>query len=145
LQYIAAMSAGCPQISSDRPSKPPAQRRAARPIALQLPGLDGRSRETRLIRQIHADLIAHVGGKPSVTQAAIIDQLVQLRVRIATMDREFAETGDTTGHDTKTYLAWANSYARLLRHQGLKGVAERPPSLADHLAARTAPVRGAKP
>ncbi len=106
---------------------------------MQLPGLDGRSRETRLIRQLHAELIRHVGGKPSVTQAAIIDQLVQLRVRIATMDRAFAETGDTTGHDTKTYLAWANSYARLLRHLGLKGVAERPPSLADHLRARSSP------
>jgi hypothetical protein len=78
-----------------------------------------------------------------VTQAAIIDQLVQLRVRIATMDREFAETGDMSAHASKTYLAWANSYARLLRHLGLKGVAERPPSLADHLAARTGQARGA--
>ncbi len=95
------------------------------------------------MRQLRAELVAHIGGRPSATQAALIDQITQLRLRIATMDRAFAETAAMTEHDSRTYLAWANAYARLLRHLGLKGVSERPPSLADHLAARTGQGRGA--
>jgi hypothetical protein len=105
--------------------------------------LDGRTREARLMRELRAELVSHVGGKPSATQMALIDQATQLRLRLATMDRDFAETGDMTGHDSRTYLAWSNSYARLLRHLGLKGVGERPPSLADHIAARAGQARGA--
>jgi hypothetical protein len=97
--------------------------------------VDGRTREARLMRETRAELTAHVGGKPSATQRALIEQLVQLRLRIATMDRRFAETGETTAHDSRTYLAWANSYSRLLRQLGLKGAAERPPTLAEVIAA----------
>ncbi len=99
--------------------------------ATALAKLDGRTREARLMGAVRDELIAHVGNRPSATQAAMIQQAVQLRLRLATMDRKFAETGAMTEHDSRTYLAWANSYTRLLKQLGMKGAPERAPSLAD--------------
>ena len=100
-----------------------------------------RTREGRLLKRMRVELIAHVGGKPSATQRAMIDQCAQLRLRLAVMDRAFAQSGGAmTAHDTRTYLAWANSYSRLLRQLGLQGVAERAPTLAEILATPAASV-----
>jgi hypothetical protein len=96
--------------------------------------MDQRTKEARLMRETRAELTAHVGGKPSATQRALIEQAVQLRLRIATMDRRFATSIEMTQHDSRTYLAWSNSYSRLLRQLGLKATAERPPTLAEILA-----------
>jgi hypothetical protein len=106
--------------------------------------LDQRTKEARLIREARAELLVHVGGKPSATQRALIEQLLQIKLRLAVMDRKFAKTGAQTDHDSRTYLAWANSYARLLRQLGLNGVpAERSPSLSEIVAsaAATKPTR----
>jgi hypothetical protein len=103
----------------------------------RLEKLDGRTREAKLLRATRNELIAHLGGKPSATQLALVEQAAQLRLRIATMDRKFAQTGEMTFHDSRCYLAWANSHSRLLRQLGMKGVAEAPPSLGDYLAARS--------
>ena len=100
--------------------------------------LDQRTKEARLIRETRAELLAHVGGKPSATERALIEQLAQIHLRLAMMDRKFAETGAQTDHDSRTYLAWANSYARLLRQLGFQGPKDHPPGLADYLAARPA-------
>jgi hypothetical protein len=97
--------------------------------------LDGRTREARLLHVARAELVAHVGGTPSATQRALIEQIIQLRLRLATMDRKFAETGAQTDHDSRTYLAWANSHARLLRQLGLKGTT---PTQTETLAQRLA-------
>jgi hypothetical protein len=115
----------------------------SRPKALAK--LDGRRREARLMSEARAELTAHVGGAPSATQRALIEQCAQLRLRLACMDRRFAEAGTFTEHDSKTYLAWSNSYSRTLRQLGMKGAAERGPTLAEIMAAappsrvRTAP------
>lgn len=62
------------------------------------------------------------------------------------MDRNFAKSQQMTEHDSRTYLAWSNSYSRLLRQLGLKGAAERAPSLADLLANSAAErVKAAQP
>ena len=90
------------------------------------------------MRETRAALVAHVGGTPSATQNALIERAVQLTLRVAAMDRKFTETGTMTEHDTRTYLAWSNSLARALRDLGMKGAASKPPSLAEHLAARQA-------
>ena len=99
---------------------------------------DQRTREARLLREARAELTAHVGGNPSATQRALIDQAAQLRLRLACMDRKFAESGTFTEHDSRTYLAWSNSYTRTLLRLGVTGAAERPLSLADALAAAAA-------
>ena len=61
------------------------------------------------MRETRAALVAHVGGKPSAVQAAMIERACQLTLRIVAMDRKFAETGAQTDHDSRTYLAWSNS------------------------------------
>lgn len=90
--------------------------------------MDLRTRAARLMKAARAELVAHVGGAPSATQAAIIEQLVQLRLRLATMDRKFAEIGEMMSHESRTYLALGNSYSRLLRQLGLKGSGEPLPA-----------------
>jgi hypothetical protein len=97
--------------------------------------LDRRTRESRLLCETRAELIRHVGNNPSAVQLALIEQAAQLRLRLACMDRRFAEAGMFTEHDSRVYLAWSNSYTRALRVLGLKGAPERPMSLAEHLQA----------
>jgi hypothetical protein len=100
--------------------------------------LDGRTREGRLVRDTRAQFVAHLGGNPSATQRAMIERAVQLTLRIAAMDRKFAEDGKMTEHDTRTYLAWSGSLSRAVRDLGIKSVGQKAPSLAEHIAARTA-------
>jgi len=82
--------------------------------------ISGRTREGRLMRDTRAALVTHLGGKPSVTEAMLIERVVNLQLRIAAMDRKFAETGEMTEHDTRTYLAWSNAVSHLIRDLGLK-------------------------
>jgi len=106
--------------------------------------MDQRTKEARLLRELRAELTAHVGDRPSATQRALIEQAVQIRLRLAMMDRKFAKIGEMTEHDSRTYLAWSNSYSRLLRQLGLKGAAEKPQSLAEILAEAAAPATEAE-
>lgn len=101
----------------------------------------GRTREGAFLRGVRAELVQHVGGKPSPTQAALIEAAAQLRLRIALMDRPFAEDGRQSEHDSRTYLSWVSTLGRLMqRLDGLKGsAAPAPPSLADILAAAAPP------
>ena len=46
------------------------------PVALAK--LDQRTKEARLMRETRAELAAHVGGKPSAVQAAMIERACQL-------------------------------------------------------------------
>ncbi len=84
-----------------------------------------------MMRRVRKDLVAHVGGKPSVTQSMLIERIVNLSLRVATMDRKFTATGEMTEHDTATYLAWSSSLSRLLRELGFRGAPEKPRTLAD--------------
>ena len=93
--------------------------------------LDGRTREAKLMRETRAALLAHLGDMPSTTQRAMVEQACQLVLRLGVMDRRFAETGAMTAHDSRTYLAWANSYTRLLGRLGLEPTIRRQPSLTD--------------
>jgi hypothetical protein len=96
--------------------------------------LDGRSRAARFIREVRDELTAHCGGKPSATQRALIETVAYMRLRITTLDRKFSESGQTE-HDGRSYLALANSHARLLTKLGMKGVPAPRVSLAEQLRA----------
>jgi len=120
------MSALCPQTASDSPDRE--SRRWQRPQ---------RTREGQAAKRFRAELLAHLCGAPS-PQRALIEQAVQIKLRLAVMDHAFAGTSAMTLHNSRTYLAWSNSLVRTLRTLGLKSHAERPPSLADYLARRSA-------
>jgi hypothetical protein len=115
-------------------------RRAGPYSRLDLPTFSGKTREGALLRGVRAELVKHVGGRPSATQAVLIEAAAQLRVRITLMDRKFSETHEQTDHDTRVYLAWVGSLARLMtRLDSLKGAAKREPVLQDYLAGRDTP------
>jgi hypothetical protein len=100
--------------------------------------IDGRRAEAKLMRDVRAELTAHCGGSPSATQRMIITRAVMLSLRLHLMDKRFAETGAQTDHDSRCYLAWSNSLTRTLRELGVKGAAERAPTLQDYFAGRAA-------
>lgn len=118
-----------PVIRAAKPSRPPENLRTT-------VRLDGRTKAAKAAKRFEADLVAHVGGRPSATQAALIAQGVQLSLRLAAMDDAFAARGEQSAHDGRQYLAWSNALSRLLRSLGTKGTAQKPPNLADYLAAR---------
>jgi hypothetical protein len=97
---------------------------------------DGRTREGRYLRAVTREMVQHVGGNPSATERVLIDQAAQLRLRLAIMDKKFADTGDFTDHDRRSYLAFANSLTWLIHTLGLRNAAkEKAPSLSEYLAA----------
>lgn len=100
--------------------------------------LDRRTRAWKIIDAFRADLVRHLGGKPSAVQLVLIEMAIQLRLRIFSMDTTFMERGDQSAHDTRTYLSWNNSLTRLLRQLGFRGTAERAPDLGAYLAGRAA-------
>jgi hypothetical protein len=88
--------------------------------------LDGRSKEARLMKSLRTELIAHVGGKPSVAQTILIEQATKLQLRIAMMDREGTGTGMSERRQVE-YLAWTGSLTRLLRDLGLEAASPPKP------------------
>lgn len=100
--------------------------------------MDGRTRHARILNQVRGELTAQLGGKPSAAQRALIDRAAWLTLRVALLDAKTAEGGVMTECDSRTYLAWSNSLALVLTKIGLKGVAQQPPSLRDHIAQRQA-------
>ncbi len=93
-----------------------------------------RSKEGRLLRTVRAELTAHV-GTPSATQRILIERAAVLSLQIAMLDAKHAD-GGLTPHDQREYLAWTNALTRLMRQIGLKGAAQRGPTLREHLAAK---------
>lgn len=89
-------------------------------------------------------MIEHCGGHPSQTQAAIITQAEQLKMRLVAMDEHFIKTGAHSLHSARDYLSWSNSLVRLLRQLNLKGVTAPQESLNDYFrAAYNAPAQKA--
>jgi hypothetical protein len=98
--------------------------------------VDGRSREGRFLAAARAELAAHVGGAPSKAEAVLIDRVAWLRLHLALIDERAAGGNPMTGHDQRAYLALSNAVVRAMRQLGLKGAAERAPSLAEYLATK---------
>jgi hypothetical protein len=108
----------------------------SRPDKLQI--VDGRLAEAKLMARVRAELTQHLGGSPSATQRILIDRAAALSLRIHLMDRESARSGGMSERNGRQYLAWSNALTRVLKQIGLKGVADKPPSLQDYLAGRSA-------
>jgi hypothetical protein len=108
----------------------------SRPDKLQI--VDGRLAEAKLMARVRAELTQHLGGSPSATQRILIDRAAALSLHIHLMDRESARSGGMSERNGRQYLAWSNALTRVLKQIGLKGVADKPPSLQDYLAGRSA-------
>src|SRR6202042_2958282 len=90
--HIVVMSASCPQIGTD-----------SRKTVARLTGLDGRTRLARLMRQTRRDLLAHVGGRPSMTQAMLIERAVTLTAYLARLDAEALSPAGMSDHRCREY------------------------------------------
>lgn len=98
-----------------------------------------RTRESRFLEKIRADLTAHVGGKPSAPQKLLIERIAMTLLRIELMDRDALNERDgaVTERQARDYLAWNNTVARMLRELGLDAVPPPParvPTLKEILA-----------
>lgn len=93
--------------------------------------IDGRTNLGRAARLLRDGLVRHVGGSPNHVQTALIERIIQIKLRITAMDADFAHTGSMSEHATKSYLAWSNSYVRALNTLGLKAAPEPAASLTD--------------
>ena len=100
--------------------------------------LDGRTREARMMRQFRIELTEHLGGKPSFTQAALIDRAAWLFLHVAQLDARAVNGRELTEHDARTYLGWSNTLNRCLRQLGLKATREELPSLSSYMSGRAA-------
>jgi hypothetical protein len=104
--------------------------------------IDGRSREGRFLRAYERMLGLHVGGSPSAVQRQLIARAARLALHIELMDDRALKAGGMADRDSRQYLAWSNCLNRALRDLGLKGAAQKPPSIAD-IAARIAAQKSA--
>jgi len=82
-------------------------------------GIDRRTGEGRAFERFRAELVEHVGGAPTIVQSAIIERCAWIRLRIALMDEKML-AGGMTDQDSKSYLAWCNTLARLLGRLGVQ-------------------------
>ena len=82
-------------------------------------GVDGRSARGRALKQLTRELVAHVGGKPSVTQRLLIERAVQMRAQLVELDAKLAKGETWSVLDTRTYSALGNSYRNTLCKLGL--------------------------
>jgi hypothetical protein len=111
----------------------------SRPHRLAL--VDGRTAEARLMAEHRRELTEHCGGKPSVTQRALIERTVLLHLRLHLMDRETIRTPGMAERNGREYICLNSAYTRTIKALGIKGAIQAPPAtptLRDHLARRAA-------
>jgi hypothetical protein len=130
----AARSAAGRLLAGLHKGKP--RRRPSESLTVRMP-VDARTRAGRAVRLLKVRLLSHLGPRPNPAQVVLVEQLLQLKLRLAMMDHAFIEAGGKlAAHDSRTYLAWSNSLVRGLRELGLDAIArETPLSLADALRA----------
>jgi hypothetical protein len=133
--YVRGMDGVIPEMPARSPA--PATPLSPRCRLATLAKLDGRRKEARLLRDTRAELVEHVGGRPSAVQRRLIERAAMLALRLALMDAR-APDGNLSERDAREYLCWNNAYVRTLRELGIQPAAERPMSPADALAAARA-------
>jgi hypothetical protein len=86
--------------------------------------VDGRSTEGRFIRDMEAQLIAHVGGNPSFVQRLLFDRLIRVRLQLDALERKMGD--GWTDKDSRTYGALLNQFRLTAREIGIKATAPDP-------------------
>lgn len=94
--------------------------------------LDGRTQVAKLVDEYRARLSEHVGGSPTITQAALIERAAFVHLRCALLDAKIVE-GTFSEQDSRCYLAAVNTERRILAQLGLEApsTASLPKSIAD--------------
>lgn len=89
---------------------------------------DGRTKEARLLRQMRAALVAHLGGEAhlSAPQRVLIERCAMLQLRVAAFDAKIVD-GTFSEYDSKVFLAFSNSLTRTLAALGVQPAAAAKP------------------
>lgn len=128
------MAVSVQRLANKRCKMPARARRLgpfSRPNVLAKP--DGRTRDARLLRELKAELTAHVGGHPNAVQRRLIDRAGILALRLALLDA-IAPDGRMSDAAAKEYICWHNAYVRTLARLGLDPAPAAAPDLAGILA-----------
>jgi hypothetical protein len=67
----------------------------------------------RKVASFRKVLTDHVGGSPDEVERALIEQCCVLRIKCEMLEKRM-KRGSDTEYDSKTYLAWANTFRRAL-------------------------------
>lgn len=132
----AAMDAMSVTVPADLAPSRPVSRQATEASGNPPPPrrIHGLRRERQDAERFRQSLIRHVGGEPTVTQRALIDTLAALKLKLNVFDARFIEEGGMSPHARREYLAFVNSFGRLLARLGLKAAPPPVPTLAELLA-----------
>ena len=90
------------------------------------------------MREVRDELTAHIGGKPTVTQRMLIDRAATLTLRIRLLDRLTLSDAGLSEKNAREAVCWENALRRTLIALGIKGAADRAPTIKDFLASRSA-------
>ena len=100
-----------------------------------LGSIHGNTREGKFLRAYEQALIEHVGGKPSITQRALITRTARLALHLELMDERCLREGRGFGPtDHHFYCVWANSLARHLEKLGFAPARKPSRRLTDIMA-----------
>ena len=94
--------------------------------------VDGRSREARRLLAIETQFGEHIGGDPTVVQAALIHRTAWLLILSEKLDERLVD-GEFTEKIMRQYVCWQNAIARNLQVLGLKETVKGGPSLGEVL------------
>ena len=120
--------------SSDRHKVGPYSRKLRRGIISN--NIDGRSTLGRFCRDLEAQLVAHVGGRPTIAQKLLIERINKSQVQLDALDEKL-QSGRWTGHDQRVYGALLNATRLTLREIGLEAAAAtKAPSLTDYISGK---------
>jgi hypothetical protein len=123
-----------------RRSKPLSPKISGRTDPARLRTLDGRRREAERIKEIKAEMTAHLGGNPTAPQKLLIDRLAVDLVPLEALDARMA-LGEVSEHDTRVARALRGSVRLCLRdlHEFGKERKRHPRSVLGHIDNRLAP------
>ena len=80
-----------------------------------LRAVDRRTHAGRHLADMRERLTELVGGNPDIAEKEIIDRAAMLSLKIAQMDKKIMLNSDFSERDSEFYLAWTNTYCRILK------------------------------
>lgn len=129
----AARSEAARLMASANRGKP--RRRPSESLSVVVP-IDCRTHAGKAAQALRIALLSQIGPKPAPAKLALVQQLIQLKLRLVMLDQNFLAAGGVqSAHEAAQYLSWSNSYVRGLKALGLDAIGDAVMSLADALAA----------
>jgi hypothetical protein len=85
--------------------------------------VDGRTKEGAFLDRYERMLVEHLGGNPTITQAALIARTARLALHLELLDRKSLTNGQALNPtDSHFYAVWSNSLSRHLAKLGFDPV-----------------------